>query len=849
MFRASIKGLLAHKLRLVMTAVAIVLGVSFVAGTYIFTDSINARFDTLFGDVYAGVDVSVDPVRSDLDITPGSLPAMLLDEISAVEGVEVAAGQADGYAQLIDSNGDLVGGGDQPTLGMSWVEEQSLNPFRIDDGNGRAPQAAGEVAIDVATANQHGFSIGDRIEIQFAESSEAFEIVGLASFGEEDGLAGATLAIFELSEAQRVLDLDGAYSSIVAKAVDGVGPDDLKQRVVESLPAEAEVSTGAEQTQRQLNEVSADLGFLTTSLLMFAAVAIFVGAFIIQNTFRILVAQRTKEFGLLRAVGANRRQIMTMVGLEALVVALFASGVGIGAGAGLSYALRAAMNSMGFGIPDGPLTLQPRTVVVALLVGVVTTLFSALLPALKAARVPPVAALSDAPRTNGARSLRTRTIVGTVTTAAGIGMLAVGLMGKAGFGYVAGGAGFVFLGVAVLAPLAARPIAELLGRPVALLSGVSGKLAKENTKRKPRRTASTAAALMIGVALVSFVSIFAASVKSSVEDTVAESFPIDLAIQPTVLGDPSDPESHSGFPAAFTDELRQLPELGVVSSGRFGLAGIDGEVEGLVAIEPETVEAVYKLEPSPGALEKASDGGLLVSEQKLDEHGWTVGQTIEIEFAETGVQPIAIAGTFSGENFGPYLIAMATYEANFSSNIDSFAYVTYGDGVEDTEARAAVDAVAADYPAVGIQDRDEATAAAKASVDQLLAMFWGLLGIAIVIAVMGITNTLALSIAERTREVGLLRAVGMSRRQVRSMVRWEALIVSMFGATLGIALGTLLGWSVTQALGDIGLNGMTIPGGQIAAYVILAGFAGVLAAVWPARSAARMNVLQAINHD
>jgi putative ABC transport system permease protein len=483
------------------------------------------------------------------------------------------------------------------------------------------------------------------------------------------------------------------------------------------------------------------------------------------------------------------------------------------------------------------------------LVGVVTTLTSAILPAVKAARVPPVAALSDARPSNGARSLRTRTIAGTLTTAVGTGLLAMGLVAKAGALYVAAGAGLVFVGVAVLAPLAARPLAELLGHPLAWVSGVSGKLAKENTKRKPRRTASTAAALMIGIALVTFVSIFASTVKASVEDTVAESFPIDLAIQPTVLGDPSDPDDQHGFPAAFTDELRRLPEVGVVSAGRFGLARIDGQVEGLVAIEAETIEQVYKLEASPGALEMASAGDLLVAEDRLDERGWTVGQTIEIEFAETGVQPVAIGGTFRGENFGSYLIAMSAYQADYASNVDSFAYVVYAEGVDDAAGRAAVDAVAADYPTVGIQDRDQATAEAMASVDQLLALFWGLLAIAIVIAVMGITNTLALSISERTREIGLLRAVGMSRRQVRSMIRWEAVIVSLFGAALGIVLGVVLGWSVTQALGDIGLRGLAIPGGQIAVYVLLAGLAGVLAAAWPARSAARMNVLEAIGHE
>ena len=849
MFRTSFKGLLAHKLRLVLTIVAIVLGVSFVAGTYVFTDSINARFDTLFGDVYAGVDVSVEPVRSDLDTSPGSLPASLLDLISDVEGVKLAVGQVDGYAQLVDGGGALVGGGGPPTLGMSWVEHSALTPLRIDDGKGRAPTKAGEVVIDAATAEHTGFSIGDPVEIQFSETAETFEIVGLASFGSEDGLAGGTLAIFELSEAQRVLGLDGVYSSIVATAADGVGSGELKARVAEILPRGTEASTGAERTRRELDDVTSDLGFLTSALLTFAGVAVFVGAFIIQNTFRILVAQRTREFGLLRAIGAGRRQIMTMVGLEALVVGLLASGLGVAAGVGLSYALRAAMNSMGFGLPDGPLTLQPRTVVVALLVGVVTTLISALLPAVRASRVTPVTALTDGRDGAGSRSLRTRAIAGTVTTAIGAGLIAAGLVAGAGVGSVAAGAGMVFLGVAVLSPLAARPLAELLGRPLARFFGVSGTLAKENTKRTPRRTASTAAALMIGLALVTFVSIFAATAKSSVERTVAESFPVDLAIQPTVLGDPSDPDDQHGFPAAFTNELRQLPEVGVVSAGRFGLARIDGHVEGLIGVEPDTIEAVYKLDSSPGALERASDGGILVSEAKLEELGWTVGQTIEIEFAETGVQPITIGGTFRGENLGSYLVAMTTLEAGSASDVDSFAYVIYADGVDAPAGRAAVDEIAAAYPMVGVQDRDEAAAGAVASVDQLLAMFWGLLGIAIVIAILGIANTLALSIAERTREVGLLRAVGMSRRHVRSMIRSEAVLVSLFGATLGIVLGILLGWSVTRALGDIGLKGLTIPGGQIAAYVVLAGFAGMLAAAWPARSAARMNVLHAIGHD
>lgn len=847
MFTTAIKGVLAHKLRLALTAMAIVLSVSFVAGTYIFADTINARFDTLFADVYAGIDVSVDPAQSDLEPGPGTLPAGLLETVSTVDGVEDAVGQVDGYAQILDDDGNPVGGQGPPTYGMSWVEQPGLSALRIADGNGRAPTAAGEVVIDVATAEAVGFVVGDQVDIQFAGSTEDFEVVGLASFGNEDSLAGATLAVFELGEAQRVLDLDSTFSSIVLKAADGIASDELKQRISQVLPNGAEASTGAEQTQRELDEVSEGLGFLTTALLAFAAVAVFVGAFIIQNTFRIVVAQRTRELALLRAIGATGRQVVVMVGLEALIVGVAASGVGVAAGLGLSYVLRVGMNAAGMAIPAGPLTVLPRTILVAMTVGVVVTLASALMPALKAARVPPVAAMSETTAIDTVRSLRRRAMTGALLASVGAALLAAGLFANLSKGmlYVGVGAAAMFIGVATLAPLAARPMADVLGWPLVRFFGISGKLAKENTKRKPRRTASTASALMIGVALMTFVSIFASTIKTSVEATMTEAFPSDLTFVQAEFGDPDQ----NGFTSSFADELEALPEIETVSAIRFGMAKIDGEVEGLAAVDPDTISSLYRLDAPHLGLEAALDGELLVAEEKLVEKGWAVGETINIEFAETGHQEITIGGTFSGQNLGPYLVARSTYDLNYSTDLDGFVLASYADGADESSGRTAVDALVADYPAVALQDQDQAVAEAAKSTNQLLALFWGLLGMAVLIAVMGIANTLALSIAERTREVGLLRAVGMSRRQVRSMIRWEAVIISLFGAVLGISLGVFFGWSITRALAEQGLARISIPVSQLTTYLVLATLAGLAAAAWPARSAARMNVLNAISYE
>jgi putative ABC transport system permease protein len=840
-FTTALKGVFAHRVRLFMTALAIVLGVAFVSGTFVFTDTINARFETLFSDVYAGVDASVRPEAPEFGGQPGQNPGSfdesLLTEVSAIEGVSVAEGSVAGFAQIIDPNGDPIGGQGPPTLGFSWIDTAALSSVNIADGNGRAPAGPGEVVIDVGTAEGNVLSVGDEVGIQTLGGTETFEIVGLANFGTEDNLAGATLSIFSLDEGQRLFDLEGQLTSIDILGSGDVTPEVLVEAIAPVLPAGAEVVTGDQQTQEQLDSITEGLGFLSTALLAFAGIAVFVGAFVIQNTFRIVVAQRIRELALFRAVGATGRQLVSLVTLEALIVGTVASIVGVFAGIGVATGIKAAMSAGGFGLPDGPLTVEPRTIVVGLTVGIVVTLVSALLPARRAATVPPVAAMTEAAAPAAGRSLRRRSLAGTATSLVGAALLAGGLVAENGASLtlVALGSLTLFIGVSVLAPVFAIPIARVLGRP---LPGITGDLARENTIRQPRRTASTAAALMIGVALVSFVSIFAASIKATVSDTLEGAFPADLAFQSTNFTAGVSPELES--------DLEALEEFDVVSAVRAGYIRIDGEELNVAAVDGD-VEAVYDMSPS---IDVATLGdGMLVAQNLLDERGWQVGDVVDVEYAATGTIQTEIAGTFEDQTFANYIVSLETYQENFPTDTIAITFASLADGVEIEAGQEAAETVLATFPNIDMNTASEQIAEAEAQVDQMVALFSGLLGLAVVIAVIGIANTLSLSIVERTREIGLLRAVGMTRRQIRRMVRWEAIIVAVFGALLGVMVGSGLGWAAVFSLADDGLGTFALPVGQLVIWLVLAAVAGVIAAAGPARTASRMNVLEAISYE
>ena len=838
MVRTAIKGLMANRLRMTLTGLSIVLGVAFVAGSFVFTDTINARFETLFTDVFAGVDATVRPNPESTTVDGASLDESVLANVEAVDGVEVAAGSVGGFAQMIDADGDPIGGQGPPSLGFSWTEITALNSLTISEENGRPPSAPGEVAIDVATAQAESFEVGDEIEIQTMGGVDTYTIVGLATFGSEDNLAGATLSAFELSQAQQLFDMEGKLSQIDVLAAEGVDTEALVSAVSEVVADNIEVVTGDQQTQEQLDAVTEGLAFLNTALLAFAGVAVFVGAFVIQNTFRITVAQRVRKLALLRAVGATGSQVVRLVLIEAAIVAVLASAVGVIVGIGVAELIKTVMDAAGLGIPDGPLTVEVRTVVVSMIVGLGVTLLAALLPARRASSIPPVAAMSETSARSTPRSLRIRTFVGFAIAGLGAAAMTAGLLleNGASLALVATGAGGLFLGASTLAPLIARPVARLLAAPI---RGVTGKLARENTIRQPRRTASTASALMIGVALVAFTSIFAASIKSSISDTLEGSFPADLAFQSTSFD--------VGLSPAALDELRERDAFSVISEVNTGPAEIEGDEITVAGVDPETVERVYDLGASVALSELGDD--LLVHESALEANKWSVGDSLTIEYGGGKSAEAAIVGTYTDSTFAQFVIAEEVFVSNLGEDRVAIAFARLADSVTLEEGQTAADEALASFPNVDVNTRSDQIAEAEAQVDQLVTLFTGLLSLALVIALLGIANTLALSIVERTREIGLLRAVGMARRQVRQMVRWEAMITSVFGAILGVGIGTIIGFAVVTSLADEGLGSFALPGAQLVVWLLAAAVAGLIASLGPARKAARLNVLTAISYE
>ncbi len=842
MVRAVLKGVLAHKLRLFLTAMAVVLGVSFVAGTFVLTDTINKTFDTLFDEISAGTDVSVRAASGFGEDAPpetlrDTVPGSVLDVVRRVPGVQAADGTVGGYAQFIDEEGKAVTTTGAPTLGFNWTDP-GLSPLTLRSG--REPQRAGEVVVDAVTAKDHDFALGDKVKVLFRGPTEDFTVVGITGFGEADNLAGATLAIFDEITAQRVFGKVGRFDSIEAKAVEGVSSLELRDRVRGAVPAGVEVVTSQQVADESADSVQQALGFFSTALLVFAGISLFVGGFIILNTFSILVAQRTRELALLRALGASRRQVLLSVIAEAFIVGLFASLVGLGLGILVAIGLQSLLKAFGIDLPASGAVVAPRTIIASLLVGVGVTVLSSVSPARKASRIAPMAALRGAGVEQGG-SLRRRSLVGAVVLGLGGAAMLFGLFGG-GISLVGLGAALVFVGVALLSPLAAGPMARVIGAPFPRIAGMSGKLGRQNAMRNPRRTAATAAALTVGLGLVACVSVLAASIKSSAADIVDEYLAADYIVSTAQF-----------LPSISTDlapRLARQPELAAVSGLQTGEWRAAGQSRSIYAADPATVGQVLKLEVTAGDLGGLSRGEILVGEDELVDRNLAVGSSLPMTFARTGNQELRIAGTYAkNQLLGTYLVSTATFEANFTDRLDFVVLAKARDGVAPAAARAAVERVTADFPNVELRDQAEFKQQQEDQVNQILGLITALLMLSIIIALFGIVNTLALSIFERTRELGLLRAVGMSRRQVRSMIRGESVIIAVLGAVLGLAVGVLFGYAVVGALADEGIGTVVIPGGQLIGYVIMAAIAGVVAAVFPARRAARLDVLAAISHD
>src|SRR5829696_1476030 len=802
MGKATLKGLMAHKLRLAATALAIVLGVSFVAGTYVLTDTITASFDNLFKQVTQGIDVAVRSSETFGGLDTGGetrdpMPEALLDRVKAVDGVRVAEGSVTGYAQLVGKDGKAVTTGGAPSLGVSFSQDTAFSAGSTIR-SGRLPGGPGELAIDAGTAEDAGYVVGDRVKVLFQGPAQTFTVSGIIGFGQADNLGGARLVGFDLPTAQEVLNRKGKFDEIDVAAVEGVTPEQLRDRVRATLDPSYGVLTGSELAEDTAAQINDTIGrFLSTALLAFAFVALLVGGFLIFNTFTIIVAQRTRELALLRCLGASRRQVMTSVLVEAVIVAVLASLIGLGLGVLIASGLKALLSTfLGGDIPTTGIEFRPRTVVVSLLVGLV-----------------------------------------------GIGLRLSGLFRPEGnrLANVASGAVVVFFGVAILSPLIARPLARVIGWPFARAFRLPGALARQNAMRNPRRTASTAAALMIGLALVAFVSIFAASIKASTTKTLEDTVSADYIL----FNDQFQP-----FSPEAAQRLAGQPQLQAVAGMRIGPWKLNGAGKSLFAVDPAAYQQVVKTETTAGSLGDLASGGLAVKDTVAKANGWTVGENVAMEFPRTGVQQIPVKAIYKDNQLnGDHLLALTDYERNYSDQADTQILVKAAPGVAPADSRAAVDKVMADFPNVTVRDQAQFRDEQARQIDQIINLFYSLLGLAILIALFGIVNTLGLSIFERIRELGLLRAVGATRSQLRSMIRWEAVIIAVLGAVLGLAVGVFFGWTIVRALASQGITEFSLPGGQLVGFVLAAAIAGVLAAVLPGRRAARIDVLRAITTE
>ncbi|MDH3295508.1 MAG: FtsX-like permease family protein [Acidimicrobiia bacterium] len=838
MLRLTLESLRNRKLRLLSTAASIVIGVAFLAGSLVLIDTIGRTFDDLLADVNQGVDVEIrssEVIETPFGTFRGRIDGSIIDQVRQVEGVEEAVGGVAGYAQLVDPNGEPMGNPGQgaPTFGFGWTDVEPLNPMVLVEG--KAPATPTEIVIDRMSAKNGPFSVGDDVTVLLESGPEVFTVSGIASFGAADSPLGASVALFEPETAQRLLAEPGRFDVIDIVATEGVSQSALRERVAGVVPAGTDVITGEDLISESQNEVGEALSFFGTFMLIFSGIALFVAAFIIYNTFSILVAQRTRELALLRSLGAHRRQLLFSVMGEALVVGLVASIIGMAAGVGVARGLKQLLAALGLAIPASGVVLEPATAVWSLVIGVGMTMVSAVVPSRRSATVAPMEAIRTA--TVEATGLPRRRLAGGVgMLVVGVAVLLWGLLGNPPSTtlFIAIGAAGVFLGVAGLAPIVAVPFSDMVGRPISWLRGVPGELARENAMRNPRRTATTAAALMIGVGLVATISIFAASAKASINKIIDDAFVGDLVVDSGTVG-------FGGLSPELAARLNEQPEVEAASGVRLGFAEIDGEAQTLYGVDPSTMGDIIDVGVLSGSIESLGPDDIAVHDELAAERGWSMGDEIDVRFAETGLRPMTISVIYErNELTGNFFVGNPAFEANFPSVFDFQVAVLGSDDFSSAETLAAVESIAA------VQDLSEYKQSQADQINQLLSLVYALLFLAIIIALIGIANTLALSILERTHELGLLRAIGMTRAQLRSSIRWESVLIALLGTALGAVVGVFFGWAIAQALEGEGFTELRLPVGQLFVAVALAMIAGVIAATMPARRAANMNVLDAV---
>ena len=851
MTRVALRGLWGRKLRTVLTAVAIVLGVALVAGTLVLTDSIDKAFDTIFTDSRQGSSVVISG-KSAFDVTDDSgatvppLKESLLQTVRSQPDVAEAEGSVSGDAQIIGDNGKAIVYGGAPNLGFSIANGDSrFNPLSLVEGSW---PSGNEVVIDGSTADKEGFKVGDTVGVQGRGQVEDLRISGLVKFGSVSTIGGATLAGFDLPTAQRIFGMEGKLDEIAVAAKPGISDTQVATELRTVLPENTQVRTGAEQAKDDAKDTDEFISFLRTFLLSFGGIALFVGAFVIANSLSITIAQRTRELATLRTVGASRRQVLRSILMESVVVGVLASIVGLFLGLGLAKGLFWLFDAIGFTLPNSGLTFETRTIIVALVVGILVTVGASLRPAIRATRVPPIAAVREGATLPESRFARFRTPAALILAAIGFGLVIYGLFGS-GLGtaaillFMGAGALLVFIGVALFASKLVPGLATLLGWPTARVGGAPGQLARGNAKRNPQRTASTAAALMIGLALVTLVAVLGQGIRSSFTGAVDKIFVSDYAI--------TAQNNFSPIPTDAADAAANAPGAEAVASVRAGQALVLGKVESVTAVTPNAGEAIALdwADGSQAVFGQLGENGAFIDNGFADDNNLTIGSPIKITVPSGTVVPLVIKGIFDppagGSPFGIVTFSSATFDKNYDQPENLFSFVKMRGGVTDANTQALDNAIK-DFPNAKAQTRDQFKDNQVSFLNNILNVLYILLALSVIVSLFGIINTLALTVFERTREIGTLRAVGMTRRQVRRMIRYESVITALIGAALGITLGIVLAGLLTARVDFINFD---VPVGQIVVFAIAAVIVGIVAAILPARRAAKLNVLRALQYE
>ncbi|MFC8915111.1 ABC transporter permease [Streptomyces sp. NPDC057116] len=842
MFRTALRNVLAHKARLLMTVLAVMLGVAFVSGTLVFTDTLSNAFRNQSAKSYDDVAVAVTSYAdtNDAKQEPG-LSQATVDRIGKLEGVASVTGRVDGFAGVADPDGKLIGVG-WSNKGANFAPGKDGKDSAYDFTEGSGPVKDDQIALDKDTAAKGEYKVGDTVRVATNGPVKEYTLAGV--FTTDDGAvnAGGSLVLFDTSVAQRLYLKPGYFTNLTVTAAPGADDRRILDAVEPLIPENAQAQTGAALADEQAKSIEEGLSGLNQMLLGFAGIALFVGVFLISNTFTMLVAQRTKELALMRAVGASRKQITRSVLAEAGVVGLVASVVGFALGIGLAAGLRSGMAAFGMKVPDGPLVIGTTPLLSALGVGVLITMLAAWLPGRRAAKIPPVAAMSSVHAVATTKSLVVRNSIGGFLTAAGAALIVAGAAaGSDGRWTIAGGAFLALVGVIVLIPLLSRPVIALV-RPLLISAfGVSGKLASQNAVRNPRRTGATASALAIGLTLVTGLSVLGVTVGTALDKMTTDQIKADYMVVMASGGD----LDQSALAA-----LEKAPGVSAVSPQQSAYFEIKDEFVSASAITPGDIERVLKVEVVSGSLDSLGEGRIAVAEKTAAKRGWKVGDTLPVTFNDDKKGSLKVGAVYKDSEFlSPVLVDTKVVAPHETKPYIPQIFVTMDGGQTAANEKALVNALG-DNPAINVMDKQDIRDQFGGMINMMLNIMYGLLAMALIIAVLGVVNTLAMSVFERQQEIGMLRAIGLDRRRVKRMVRLEAVVISVFGAVVGIGLGSFLGWAIGQTIkSDLPGYALVIPWDRIGIFLVLAALVGVLAAMWPARSAARLNMLNAIKAE